>query len=303
MTKSATAKASAIEVRRATPAALAQPRSATVTPLYPQQSTTVPSRGVGRALRLCGLELHDTTLMAAADWIVDRAVSRKQTTVGFINAHCVNVLAADEAYGRAVRRCDRLFIDGSGMRLAARLGGVDITENVNGTDLFPVLCDVAARQGASMFLLGGRPGIADGAAQNMIERTPDLAVAGTADGYFGSGADEDALIERINASGADIVLVGLGVPRQEIWITANRNRLKAAVVIGVGGLFDYYSGRIARAPAVIRAAGMEWAWRLAMEPQRLANRYLVGNVVFLARILSWRLKSPATFCTSTPATR
>jgi exopolysaccharide biosynthesis WecB/TagA/CpsF family protein len=84
----------------------------------------------------------------------------------------------------------------------------------------------------------------------------------------------------------------MGVPLQELWIARNRHRLSAAVVIGVGGLFDYYSGRIPRAPLAVRKVGMEWAWRLAMEPRRLARRYLVGNLEFVARLAMLRALAP-----------
>ena len=112
----------------------------------------------------------------------------------------------------------------------------------------------------------------------------DLGIAGTASAYFSSQDDEQRAIDMINASGAQIVLIGMGVPLQENWIARNRHRIDAAVVIGVGGLFDYYSGRIPRAPLLIRKTGFEWAWRLAMEPRRLARRYLLGNIEVLARL-------------------
>lgn len=296
--RSSTPRADVRALHRHDRAAANSKQPATITKLFANADAIS-----GRPLYLCGIDVYDTTIVAAARWIIQRAISGLPAKVGFVNAHCVNVVAEDDRYGEALRDFDRLFIDGSGMRLAARLGGLSLTDNVNGTDLFPVLCGEAAEKGASLFLLGGRPGIADGAAQSMITHFPHLAIAGTADGYFKTGEAEDAVIQRINDSGAAVLLVGLGVPNQEIWIARNRRRLKATVILGVGGLFDYYSGRIPRAPALIRAAGMEWAWRLAMEPSRLANRYLVGNLVFLARIAWWRVASPETFASGVPAVR
>ena len=115
---------------------------------------------------------------------------------------------------------------------------------------------------------------------------PLVRIAGTENGYF-SPAEENELIERINGSNAGILLVGLGVPIQELWIARNRNRLKVPVVMGVGGLFDYYSNRIPRAPLILRKAGMEWVWRLLQEPRRLAKRYLLGNVQFVGRAIAY----------------
>ena len=144
-------------------------------------------------------------------------------------------------------------------------------------------------------LLGARDGIAAAAAASMTARTPGLVVSGTHHGYIAEPQAEARIIDTINASGAGIVLVAMGVPAQELWIARNRHRLTAPVVIGVGGLFDYYSGRIARAPLPLRKAGLEWAWRLAQEPRRLARRYLLGNVEFMARLAWQRLLSPAAF--------
>ena len=243
-----------------------------------------PVEDSGRTVRLFNLPVFDTTVAKAADWIVDRARRSIATQVAFVNAHCVNVMYRDGSYRDALESADRIFADGSGLSIAAKAGGFKLAENVNGTDLFPVLCAAAAKSGTSIFLFGGQSGIADGAAQRMCAENPALSIAGTHTGFIENRAQEERLISFINASGADILLVGMGVPKQELWIQRNRHRLEPSVIIGVGGLFDYYSGRIARAPAPIRAMGFEWAWRLAMEPRRLARRYLLGNIEFLARV-------------------
>jgi|LNFM01.1.fsa_nt_gb N-acetylglucosaminyldiphosphoundecaprenol N-acetyl-beta-D-mannosaminyltransferase len=245
-----------------------------------------------RNIKLFGLEITDTSLAGAASWIVQRAAHGIVTDVAFLNAHCVNVAYRSGEYRAAVAGMSRVFADGAGVRIAARVAGTDLLENVNGTDLFPVLCRDAARTGQGLYLLGARDGIAAAAAANMKAQIPDLVISGTHHGYISAADDEQRVIDEINASGASILLVALGVPHQEVWMARNRRRLKVPVVLGVGGLFDYYSGRIARAPLPLRKAGLEWAWRLALEPRRLANRYLVGNAVFLARLAWLRLMSP-----------
>lgn len=254
------------------------------------------SAGVdSRIVHLFGLNLYDTTRDNAARWIVERAATGQPTRIGFINAHCVNVMARDPAYRDALRQTERLFSDGSGIMIAAATAGVKLIDNLNGTDLFPLICAEAARRKVGIYLFGSQVGVASEAGQRMAMRYPDLILSGCHHGYIGSSKEEDRLIQSINESGARIVLVGLGVPRQELWIAHNVHRLEAPVVIGVGGLFDYYSGRIPRAPLVLRKLGVEWAWRLAMEPGRLARRYLVGNIEFLLR-LAWRwLRYPHQF--------
>lgn len=230
--------------------------------------------------RLFGLDLVKAKLTDAALEIVDMARAREVVTIQFINAHCVNVALRDGSYRSALKSADLLLPDGSGMAIASRMAGLDLGENLNGTDLFPELCRHAAAKGQSIYLLGGQPGIATAAARTMRKRFPDLKIAGTRNGFW-SRFEEEQMIREINASGADILMVGLGVPLQEKWIARVRHRLTARVVMGVGGLFDYYSGAIPRAPLAIRKLGCEWVWRLIQEPRRLFARYILGNPLFL----------------------
>ena len=235
---------------------------------------------------LFGLALINSSLKTAARTIVYRAARNRRSTIHFANAHCINTLKSDSNYAAALQDADAVLPDGSGLALAAKLAGRKIDENLNGTDLFPHICDEAAKHGLSIFFLGGAPGVAATVSKNMRQSHVGLQVAGTENGYF-SPAEENELIERINGSNAGILLVGLGVPIQELWIARNRNRLKVPVVMGVGGLFDYYSNRIPRAPLILRKAGMEWVWRLLQEPRRLAKRYLLGNVQFVGRAIAY----------------
>lgn len=245
------------------------------------RSTPAP-RALYPALRstLFSLDLVRATLVDSAKSIVDLAVSQDKATIQFINAHCVNLAIRDASYREALGKADLLLPDGSGIAIAARLAGVPMGENLNGTDLFPLMCEQAAQRGQSIFLLGGKPDIAARAANTMRSRYPSLQIAGTRHGFWHSD-EEDRLIDEINGTGAAILLVGLGVPVQEKWIARVRDRLTARIVIGVGGLFDYYSGAIPRAPLLIRTCGCEWIWRLIQEPKRLFGRYILGNPKFL----------------------
>lgn len=199
----------------------------------------------------------------------------------FMNAHCCNLRRRLPAYARAVAGADMLLPDGIGVALAAKMTGMNLTENLNGTDLVPELLHEAAKRGQSVYLFGGKPGAASAAANSLIHATPNLRIAGTRDGFEGA-LDTDAVISDINESGADIVLVALGVPMQELWLHKNAHRLSARLTLAVGALFDFLAGIVVRAPKVVRRAKMEWVWRLAQEPRRLAKRYLAGNVTFLA---------------------
>lgn len=238
-----------------------------------------------RKSRLFGLVIDNTRLAQAVKDLASAARDGRRLRVVFINAHGVNTALASAGYKATVASADRIYADGSGMAVAARLCGAPLIDNVNGTDLFPLLCREAADTGTRIFLLGGKPGVAAAAAAaaNIAAFGMSAAVAGSYHGYFEHGsAEEDRVIGEINASGAQIVLVGMGVPLQDKWVLRNAGRLDARVIAGVGGLFDFFSGSISRSPRFMRTAGCEWVWRLALEPKRMARRYLVGNIVFLA---------------------
>ena len=244
---------------------------------------------VGRAtpqVRLFDFRVDNATLDAAADSIVADAAAGRRQRIAFLNAHVINTAANDSGYARVLDGADRLFADGSGMALAARLAGQQLVDNVNGTDLLPLLCAAAARAGQKIFLLGGKPGIALEAAVTLGRMGFAGVIAGVHHGYVKrGGVEESDAIAAVNASGASILLVGMGVPVQDVWIARNFPRLLPAVVMGVGGLFDFFSGAVSRAPTLLRGAGFEWAWRLALEPGRMWKRYLVGNVAFVARAI------------------
>lgn len=232
------------------------------------------------------IPLFDLAIVdAEAGRVIDHLLDGRRHRVGFLNAHCVNVLAGDPAYARALTTADAVLPDGIGVDLAARLTGQRLTANLNGTDFTPRLLREAARRGLSVFLFGAAPGVADRAADKLCLDIPGLRIAGTRDGFDGA-ADEEAAIAAINGSGADILIVAMGVPRQDIWLERNAHRLAPQLCLGVGALLDFMAGRVRRAPAAVRRARMEWAWRLAMEPRRMAGRYLVGNVTFMARAVA-----------------
>lgn len=236
------------------------------------------------AARVMGMALERTTLAAATSKLAADAAGRRQKRVVFVNAHVVNSAWRDASYWETVADADMRLADGSGLAIAARLAGTPLPDNVNGTDMLPLLCREATVRGQRIFLLGGVPGAAERTAHTMAAHGGPGTIAGHHHGYFAHDSAEEAeVIARINASGASILLVGFGVPVQDTWIARNAARLDARVLIGVGGLFDFYSGRVSRAPMLLRKLGLEWTWRLAQEPQRMWRRYIIGNVVFLGR--------------------
>ncbi len=243
-------------------------------------------RNSGMALpsfTLCGVEIANTTMRDTLRFIVERAQERKPTQICFVNSDCLNIAYENSTYAEVLHKSDWIVPDGIGIHLACRMKGGEMKENVNGTDLFPRLCERLSSTELSIYFLGARPGVSNRAAEVMQGRYPSLRIAGCHDGYF-SMNQESEVIDDINRSHAEILLVGMGAPRQDLWIDHHRAELAPAVCIGVGGLFDFYSGRISRAPQWIRELGLEWTWRLAMEPRRMWHRYLIGNPKFLYRV-------------------
>jgi exopolysaccharide biosynthesis WecB/TagA/CpsF family protein len=232
-----------------------------------------------KTLPLFGLPVVDSEQSLAIRAMLDRP---GRTTVAFVNAHCVNTAAGDPAYARALRAAEFVLPDGSGILLAARMAGRRLTANLNGTDLCRPLCREAARRGLSVYLLGSRPGVAEKAARRLALAVPGLRIAGTRDGYF-EETESGAVIDAVNASGADILLVARGVPLQETWLYRHRRQLRARLAMGVGALLDFEAGVVPRAPKALRRAGLEWTWRLAQEPRRMFARYVLGNPAFVAR--------------------
>jgi exopolysaccharide biosynthesis WecB/TagA/CpsF family protein len=219
---------------------------------------------------------------------LDLIFNGTRQTVAFLNAHCINIVVGDATYRWALERATTLLPDGSGLQLAARLHGSRFVDNLNGTDLFPHIVQRAAHLGQKVYLLGSQPGVAEKAAAHACLLVDGLEIAGTQHGFF-KQEDEQQVIDTINASGADVVLVAFGVPRQDIWIARNRHRLKASIVFGVGAQFDFWAGRVSRAPMILRQLGLEWIWRLAIEPRRMFKRYIFGNPAFILRSLKSRI--------------
>lgn len=231
--------------------------------------------------------ITNTSMAEAIDWMVMRVKRRQKARVAFVNPDCLNIAYRHAAYKKSLMEADQVLPDGIGIHLGCRILGVSLNENVNGTDLFPRLCERAVKENMSLFLLGAKPGVAQAAAEAMQKRYPGLRIAGTRDGYFDQ-TETAGVINAINKSGAEFLLVAMGAPRQDLWLEEHGRQLNPAIRMGVGGLFDFYSGRIPRAPLWMREIGLEWVYRLLQEPGRMWRRYVIGNPLFLFRV--WRQK-------------
>jgi exopolysaccharide biosynthesis WecB/TagA/CpsF family protein len=202
--------------------------------------------------------------------------------VAFANANTLNLASTNADYRHVLSEADLVLNDGIGVALGARMMNRRFPENLNGTDFLPSVLQLAASRGWTVFLLGGAAGTAEMAAANLCQRIAELRIAGVHHGYLTAESNAD-LVAAIRASGARVVLAGMGNPAQEFWLASNLEASGAQLGIGVGAFLDFAAGRVARAPLWMRRGRLEWVWRLMVEPRRLWRRYLVGNPLFLFR--------------------
>ncbi len=230
--------------------------------------------------------------MEEALLVLQRVIdSGGKETVSFINADCLNISCKDESYREILQSQDIVLPDGAGINIACRVIGERLVANLNGTDLIPELWEVAPKKGYRFYLLGAAPGVTDRMKTKLEETYPGLEVVGAHHGYFDHETETDSVIEKINAAKPNIVLVAFGAPVQEKWIDQHKDKIDSNLVIGVGGLFDFYSGDKKRAPMWMRNGGIEWMYRLYLEPGRLWRRYIVGNPMFVYRVFRWKKRS------------
>ncbi len=235
-----------------------------------------------------GVQIDNLTMAEAVDSIVNISEAGGSRHVAFVNADCYNIARKNPEYKRILQRSDITLADGIGVKIAGKLLRQPIKQNVNGTDMFPRLCEALAGAGKGVYLLGAKPGVAEAVAEWVNVNHPETKICGFHHGFYAK-EEEEAVIQAIRESGAEILLVAMGAPKQEAWISQNLERTGAKVGMGVGGLFDFYSGRIPRAPQWVREIGMEWFYRFMQEPRRMWRRYFLGNFVFLISVVAERI--------------
>lgn len=230
------------------------------------------------------IPLQNFTMNEAVDKVFELLSSNGRAQVCFVNADCANIAWKDSVYMKVLHNSAMNFADGIGLKIAGRLTDSQIKQNVNGTDLFPRLAKKMSGTGLGLYFLGARPEVNQALLQKTADDYPELKIVGGHHGYY-SPEEETAIIQEINRLKPDLLLVAFGAPRQEKWIAEKLPELNVKVAMGVGGLFDFFSGRTERAPVWMREIGMEWFFRFLQEPQRMWRRYFIGNALFLYRVI------------------
>ncbi|MFZ2385324.1 MAG: WecB/TagA/CpsF family glycosyltransferase [Candidatus Omnitrophota bacterium] len=239
-------------------------------------------------MMIFGTKCDNISISLAIKSAMDLVRIRKKATILFLNADCLYKALKDEEYKNIINSADLVLSDGIGLKFATNIFGEDIKDNCNGTDLSPLLMQKAAEDGYKIFFLGSEDIVAEKAAQNIGRKIAGIQIVGTHHGFF---KNDEEVIKKINDSGADILFVAMGVPRQEKWIAKHREKLNPRLCLGVGALFDYLSGRIPRAPLFIRRIHLEWLWRIFIEPKRMIKRYIIDGTKLFWIILKCRVFS------------
>ena len=209
--------------------------------------------------------------------------------VTYQNAHCINLYFKDADYARIIDQADLVYADGQAVVWASRVLKESLPERISAADFFHEFCELCEKENLSLFFLGSGFGVAEKAAENLKQSCPQLNISGARHGFF-SLPEIPPLVSEIKEAKPDILLVGMGAPRQEQFAFRHFKELRVPVVWCVGALFEYVAGITPRAPVWMRRLGLEWLFRLALEPRRLWRRYLPGNVCFLWKVLLRSLK-------------
>ena len=242
---------------------------------------------VRKTRTILGIPISVATAQEMVNLLDIRFEQQSSTIAVFANVNLLNLASCNERVRDVLRR-SVVINDGIGVDIASRfLFGSPFPENLNGTDFIPRYLQ-ATRHRYRIFLLGSRPSVAKRANEYFARQFPKHCIVGCHHGYF-SAADSVKIIDMIKASNAEIILVGMGNPQQELWIADNLPATGCRLAFGVGALFDFVTGNARRAPHWIRATRMEWLYRLFQEPRRLWRRYLIGNPLFIFRVLAQRL--------------
>ncbi len=224
-------------------------------------------------IEVMGIPFNNVNLGEAAELAFSFIESGNQARAVTPNAEITELCLRNTDLKKAVSSAEIILPDGEGVIWAAKKLGSPLKEKVAGVEFGFECARIAEKRGKSIFLLGGKPGIAEKAAYALLSRFPRLKIAGTNHGYFArSGEENSAVLEKINESGADILFVCLGAPTQEIWADENRSLLYSPKLIAcLGGSLDIYSGNAKRAPKIFIKARAEWLWRILREPKRIAR--------------------------------
>ncbi len=239
-------------------------------------------------ISIFGVNIDKLTLKDAEERVKSFLNSNTINTIYTPNTEIVMEARKDDELKELLNNGELVIPDGIGLVYASKIKKKTLPERVTGFDLSMKMLQIANENGYSIFLVGGKPGIADTAAENIKKEYPNINVVGSHHGYFKGthtgykGHDEEIqVINEINESKPDIVFVGFGAPKQEKWIHENKNKLNCKVIIGNGGTVDILAGTVKRAPEIYQKLGLEWLYRLLKDPKRIKRQMILPLFVLI----------------------
>ncbi len=244
--------------------------------------------GLSSRMEILKVKYHNISFKEAISDAVRLMGQARKSNIFFLNLNCLSKAVKDKEYAAILADTTLVLPDGIGLKVATWLFGGRMVENCNGTDFSPALMKIAAKQGCPIFFLGGKEGVALKAAENVRNFIPGIQIVATHSGYF---EDDEEIIKKINESGAQILFVAFGAPKQEKWIAHNRQKLNPKLCLGVGALLDYMSGQKLRAPKIFQALHLEWLWRIFIDPKRMFRRYIIDGLGFMFYLIFMAFKS------------
>ena len=245
-------------------------------------------------ITILGVPIDNITLEESGE-ITKRLILESHKTCKMIfapNTEFVMKANKDKEFFDILQQSDLSTPDSVGIMLGAKMQKKKFKQRIPGQAYFREVLRVAEKEGFTVYLLGGMPGIPEKTKENVLKSFPNLKIVGTHDGYI-EGEKEREVIEEINQIQPNIVFVAMGAPKQEKWIYHHRKELKVDVATGQGGTFDYEAGRIKRAPKAIQKMGMEWLWRLAREPKRIVRMSVLP--VYVVKLIFKKDKTKGKF--------
>ncbi|MCI5605559.1 MAG: WecB/TagA/CpsF family glycosyltransferase [Clostridia bacterium] len=221
-------------------------------------------------VNILGVNVDMVNISQAVDVIMDFFNEDKLHSVFTPNSEIIMRAYKDEEFCKLLNNASLLTADGIGVVYASKILKKPISERAAGYDIACKVLEKINYTDHKLFLFGGKPGVAEEAKENLLKKYPALNIVGIRNGYF-KAEEEEAIVEEINNSGADIVFVCLGAPKQEQWIDRHKDKLKVRVAMGIGGSLDVFAGRAERAPEFFCKTGLEWFYRLCKEPWRIGR--------------------------------
>jgi N-acetylglucosaminyldiphosphoundecaprenol N-acetyl-beta-D-mannosaminyltransferase len=254
----------------------------------PERAPALPIVELRRRLDLGGVMVDQVDLGATVERIRGFLGTEGVNQIATVNLDFISIAQRDGYFRDTLNDADLAVADGMPLVWVSKLLGRPLAARITGVELVDECCRLAVEEGASVFLLGAAPGIAETAGRRLRERFPGLRVAGVYAPPFGPlTADEnERILARVAEARPDFLFVALGAPQQDVWIRANRDRLDVPVCMGVGCVLDLLAGKVSRAPVWMQRSGLEWLFRLVQEPGRLWKRYIVDDLPMLAHLVA-----------------